>query len=129
MTDLLYQFTGEYTMARLDEVIAQFHRAIELDPNLSTAYQGLCRALTVKGDLAGAHQVFGLGLGLVHLGILSKSDASDKPGAVQSDVAKGQNRGNREPKKPKANKKPAVATTSPFIREPPQRPAPAKGKS
>jgi hypothetical protein len=44
-------------------------------------------------------------------------------------VAKGQNRGNREPKKPKANKKPAVPATSPFIREPSPRPPPAKGKS
>lgn len=44
-------------------------------------------------------------------------------------MAKGQNRGNRELKKPKANKKPAAAAASPFNREPPPRPAPSKGKS
>jgi hypothetical protein len=44
-------------------------------------------------------------------------------------MAKGQNRGNREPKKPKANKKPAAGSASPFSKEPPPRPAPAKGKS
>ena len=43
-------------------------------------------------------------------------------------MAKGQNRGNREPKKPKATKKPPAAGTSPFTREPPPRPAPAKGR-
>lgn len=44
-------------------------------------------------------------------------------------MAKGQNRGNREPKKPKAAKKPAAAATSPFVREPSPRPTPSKGKS
>jgi hypothetical protein len=44
-------------------------------------------------------------------------------------MAKGQNRGNREPKKPKATKKPATTTTSAFTREPPPRPAPAKGRT
>jgi TolB-like protein/DNA-binding winged helix-turn-helix (wHTH) protein/cytochrome c-type biogenesis protein CcmH/NrfG len=49
--DILNQFTGEWHLSQLDEVIAQFNRAIELDPNLPNAYQGLSRALTMKGDL------------------------------------------------------------------------------
>jgi len=57
VTDILNQFTGEWGMSRLDEVIAQFNRAIELDPNLPNAYQGLSRAMTVKGDLEEAHQL------------------------------------------------------------------------
>lgn len=50
-TDMLNQFTGEWSMARIDEVIAEFNRAIELDPNLPVAYQGLSRAVTFTGNL------------------------------------------------------------------------------
>jgi hypothetical protein len=42
-------------------------------------------------------------------------------------MAKGQKRSNRELKKPKAAKKPAVAAASPFTQEPAtKRPAPAR---
>ena len=51
MTDILNQFSGEWGMSRIDEVIAQFNRAIELDPNLPVAYQGLSRTVTFKGDV------------------------------------------------------------------------------
>jgi hypothetical protein len=42
-------------------------------------------------------------------------------------MAKGQKRGNREVKKPKAVRRPAQVAASPFSREPPKRPAPARG--
>ena len=42
-------------------------------------------------------------------------------------MAKGQKRSNREPKKPKSAKKPAPMAASPFSREPPKRPVPARG--
>ena len=42
-------------------------------------------------------------------------------------MAKGQKRSSREPKKAKAAKKPAPVAASPFSREPPKRPAPARG--
>jgi hypothetical protein len=43
-------------------------------------------------------------------------------------MAKGQKRGNREAKKPKAAKKPAPVAASPFIREPLlKRPAHVRG--
>jgi TolB-like protein/DNA-binding winged helix-turn-helix (wHTH) protein/Tfp pilus assembly protein PilF len=51
VTDILNQFSGEWGMSRLDEVITEFNRAIELDPYLPVAYQGLSRAVTFKGDL------------------------------------------------------------------------------
>ena len=51
VTDILNQFSGEWGMSRLDEVITEFNRAIELDPDLPVAYQGLSRAVTFKGDL------------------------------------------------------------------------------
>ncbi len=54
VTDILNQFSGEWGMSRLDEVIAQFNRAIELDPYLPVAYQGLSRTVTFKGDLDAA---------------------------------------------------------------------------
>ncbi|MBS0639528.1 MAG: winged helix-turn-helix domain-containing protein [Proteobacteria bacterium] len=51
ITDILNQFTGEWSMARIHEVIAQFNKAIELDPNLPVAYQGLSRTVTFTGNL------------------------------------------------------------------------------
>jgi TolB-like protein len=35
----------------LDGVVAQFNRAIELDPSLPVSYQGLSRTVTFKGDV------------------------------------------------------------------------------
>jgi hypothetical protein len=43
-------------------------------------------------------------------------------------MAKGQNRGNREPKKPKATKKPPAASTSPFSKTPSGTTPPKPGK-
>lgn len=57
ITDILNQFSGEWGMARIDEVIGQFNRAIQLDPNLPLAYQGLSRTITFKGDLHEAHRL------------------------------------------------------------------------
>ena len=51
MIDTLLQFTGEWTFARLGEVIGQFNRAIELDPNLPAPYQGLSQALIYTDDI------------------------------------------------------------------------------
>lgn len=45
------QFTGEWQLSQLDDVIAQFNRAIQLDPNMPNAHQGLSRAMTIKGDV------------------------------------------------------------------------------
>jgi hypothetical protein len=42
-------------------------------------------------------------------------------------MAKSQKRSSREPKKPKAAKKPAPVAASPFSREPPKRPVPVRG--
>ena len=45
-------------------------------------------------------------------------------------MAKGQKRGNREVKKPKAAKKPAPAAASPFARQPTlKKPPPGRGKT
>jgi TolB-like protein len=51
MLDVWIQFTGEWPPTRLDEVIEQFSRAIELDPNVSRAYRGLGQAMILKGDI------------------------------------------------------------------------------
>ena len=50
--DTWIQLTGEWHLSQLDEVIDQFSRAIELDPNLSRAYRGLGQAMILKGDVA-----------------------------------------------------------------------------
>ena len=50
--DVWVQLTGEWHLSQLDEVIDQFSRAIELDPNLSRAYRGLGQAMILKGDVA-----------------------------------------------------------------------------
>lgn len=54
LTDLWDQLTGEWHLSRIDEVIEQFSRAIELDPNLSKAYRGLGQAMILKGEPAQA---------------------------------------------------------------------------
>jgi TolB-like protein len=52
LIDMLLQFTGEWQFSRLGDVIGQFNRAIELDPNVPTPYQGLSVALVFTGDAA-----------------------------------------------------------------------------
>jgi TolB-like protein/tetratricopeptide (TPR) repeat protein len=54
LIDTLLQLTGEWQFSRLDEVIGQFNRAIELDPSLPCAYQGLSQALIYTSDTAQA---------------------------------------------------------------------------
>jgi TolB-like protein len=54
LVDAWIQLTGEWHVSQLDEVIDQFSRAIELDPNLSRAYRGLGQAMILKGDVAQA---------------------------------------------------------------------------
>jgi TolB-like protein/Tfp pilus assembly protein PilF len=54
LTDLWQQLTGEWYLSRIDEVIDQFRRAVELDPNLAKGYAGLGQALRTKGDLTQA---------------------------------------------------------------------------
>jgi len=41
LIDMLLQFTGDYQFSQLGGVIAQFNRAIELDPSFPAPYQGL----------------------------------------------------------------------------------------
>ena len=45
-------FAREWHFSQLGDVIAQFHRAIELDPNFPAPYQGLSQALTYADDIA-----------------------------------------------------------------------------
>jgi tetratricopeptide (TPR) repeat protein len=47
----MMQLTGERQPSYLGEVIAQFKRAIALDPNFPAAYEGLSQALIVAGDV------------------------------------------------------------------------------
>jgi tetratricopeptide (TPR) repeat protein len=54
LIDTLLRLTGDWQFSRLGEVIGQFSRAIELDPNLPCAYQGLSQALIYTGDTAQA---------------------------------------------------------------------------
>jgi len=54
MLDAWIQLTGEWHLSQLDEVIEQFSRAIELDPNLSKAYRGLGQAMILRGDVTQA---------------------------------------------------------------------------
>jgi TolB-like protein/Tfp pilus assembly protein PilF len=54
MLDAWIQLTDEWHLSQLDEVIEQFSRAIDLDPNLSKAYRGLGQAMILKGDIAQA---------------------------------------------------------------------------
>jgi TolB-like protein len=52
LIDMLLGLTGEWGFSRLGEVIGRFSRAIELDPNIPTSYQGLSQALIYAGDIA-----------------------------------------------------------------------------
>jgi tetratricopeptide (TPR) repeat protein len=49
---MLLQFTGDYQFSQLGGVIAQFNRAIELDPSFPAPYQGLSQALIYADDVA-----------------------------------------------------------------------------
>jgi adenylate cyclase len=51
MIDMQLQLTGERQFSELGDVISQLSRAIELDPNLPSAYQGLSQALIYSGDI------------------------------------------------------------------------------
>lgn len=51
LIDMVLQFTGEWQFSRLGDVIGQFNRAIELDPNLPAPYQGLSQALIYADDI------------------------------------------------------------------------------
>lgn len=51
----LYRSALEHFIAgRVDDAIAVYRRAIELDPKLAPAWNGLSKALERKGDLDGA---------------------------------------------------------------------------
>jgi len=52
LIDMLLQFTGDYQFSQLGGVIAQFNRAIELDPSFPAPYQGLSQALIYADDVA-----------------------------------------------------------------------------
>ena len=54
LTDLWTQLTGEWHLSQIDEVVDQFHRAIELDPNRAKGYAGLGQAMRTRGDLTQA---------------------------------------------------------------------------
>lgn len=54
MVDLWSHLTGEWGLSRIDEVVDQFSRAIQLDPTLAKAYVGLSQASLTRGDLAQA---------------------------------------------------------------------------
>jgi TolB-like protein/Tfp pilus assembly protein PilF len=54
LIDIWMRLTGEWHLSRVDEVVDQFRRAMELDPNLAAAYRGLAQALRTKGDIAQA---------------------------------------------------------------------------
>jgi len=54
LTDVWMQLTHEWDLSRIDEVVNQFRRAIELDPNRAKAYAGLGQAIRTKGDLSQA---------------------------------------------------------------------------
>jgi tetratricopeptide (TPR) repeat protein len=54
LTDIWMQLTGEWHFSRIDEVVDQFRRAIELNPNLAKAYGGFGQAMRTKGDLTQA---------------------------------------------------------------------------
>ncbi|MGV1014184.1 MAG: winged helix-turn-helix domain-containing tetratricopeptide repeat protein [Methyloceanibacter sp.] len=54
LIDMLLKLSGDWQFSRLGEVIGQFNRAIQLDPSLPSAYQGLSQALIYTGDTAQA---------------------------------------------------------------------------
>jgi len=54
LIDLWIGFTGDWDRSRLDEVIGQFSRAIDLDPRSARAYRGLGQAYLTKDEVAQA---------------------------------------------------------------------------
>lgn len=52
LIDMVLQFTGEWQFSQLGDVIGQFNRAIEIDPNFPAPYQGLSQALIYADDVA-----------------------------------------------------------------------------
>ena len=53
--DICMQISGEWPFTRVEEAIAQFRRAMELDPNLPAVYQGLSMTLAlITGDVSQA---------------------------------------------------------------------------
>jgi TolB-like protein len=51
LIDIWVELTGEWHRTRLDSVIEQFTRAVELDPNLPNAFRGFGQAMILKGDV------------------------------------------------------------------------------
>jgi TolB-like protein len=51
LIDMILQLTGERHFSELQDVIGLLSRAIELDPRLPSAYQGLSQALIYTGDV------------------------------------------------------------------------------
>lgn len=49
--DILQNLTGEWPLARTGEALAQFDRAIQLDPGLAIAHQGRANALMLMGRM------------------------------------------------------------------------------
>ena len=45
---------GHFAAGRIDEAVAGYRRALELDPKLAIAWNGLAMTLEKKGDLDGA---------------------------------------------------------------------------
>ncbi len=54
LIDMQLQLTGDFNFTQLGDVIGQLSHAIELDPNLPCAYQGLSQAIVFTGDIAQA---------------------------------------------------------------------------
>jgi Flp pilus assembly protein TadD len=61
---LYKQAFGAFVQGRADEAVAGYRRALELDPGLAIAWNGLAMALAQQGDLDGA---IAAGLRLVEL--------------------------------------------------------------
>jgi TolB-like protein len=51
LIDMVLHLTGAWHFSQLGDVIGQFKRAIELDPNLPAPYQGLSQALIYADDV------------------------------------------------------------------------------
>ena len=77
LIDMALQLTGERQFSQLEHVIGRLGRAIELDPNLPSAYQALSQALIYTGEVqqavAAARRAVELGPsdadGLLFLGV------------------------------------------------------------
>ncbi len=70
--DALLQFSGAWSLARSDEIVAQFERSLRLDPRMAAAYRGLSSLAGVKGDAVRA-------LALIRRAVnLAPSDADNR---------------------------------------------------